>query len=152
MSAFDSYLKRGLVKKTQTDFAQIRNQIARAKKDLQALCVVIDKDAEWAVTMAYQAMLRAGRSLLFSYGYLPADGQQHRTVVELTKVLLGSAHRAIAGHFERLRRRRNTFFYDSMGGANRSEAESASASAERLITAVEEKILERDPQYGLGLD
>lgn len=40
------------------------------------------------LTINLRTMLRAGRALVFSKGYLPADGAQHRTVVELTHNLL----------------------------------------------------------------
>jgi len=35
----------------------------------------------------YQSMLRAGRALLLADGVLPADGRQHKTVVELLKAI-----------------------------------------------------------------
>ncbi len=37
---------------------------------------VSDKDPQWAATIAYHSMLRAGRALLFANGVLPADGRQ----------------------------------------------------------------------------
>jgi hypothetical protein len=97
-------------------------------------------------------MLRAGRALVFSYGYLPADGQQHKTVVELTGALLGSSYDMISRHFERLRRKRNSFFYGSLSAGNRSEAEGASVSASNFIAAVEQDIAKRDPQFKLQLE
>lgn len=72
---FETYLKKGLLKRQGVNFKQIDKQIIRAKKDLiTAEAVLASKDAEWAAMIAYHAMLRAGRALLFSRGYLPADG------------------------------------------------------------------------------
>ena len=92
---FDKYIKRGLLKEQRVDFRQIARQIARAERDLVTVELVMEKDPEWAATMAYQAMLRSGRALLFAHGYLPADGRQHKTVVELTAHLLGEEYRIV---------------------------------------------------------
>jgi hypothetical protein len=78
-----------LLKKCEPDFRQISQQINRAIRDMHTFALVAEDDPEWAATIAYQSMLRVGRALLYSYGYLPADGQQHKTVVELTGEILG---------------------------------------------------------------
>lgn len=109
----ESYLKKGLLKRQRVNFRQIEKQIVRAKKDLDTAQTLLAKDPEWAATIAYHAMLRAGRALLFSSGYLPADGGQHRTVVELTHQLLGKDDASLVERFEKMRRKRNIFFYES---------------------------------------
>ena len=86
---FEGYLSKGRLKRQRINFRQIEKQLSRATKDLGTARLLLGKDPEWAATIAYHAMLRAGRSLLFSKGYLPADGGQHQTVVELTHSLLG---------------------------------------------------------------
>lgn len=103
--SFDAYLKKGLLKQQRVNFDQIEKQIIRAKKDLRTAQRVLDDDPEWGATIAYHAMLRAGRSLLFSKGYLPADGGQHKTVVELTHELLGKDYTILVEKFEKMRRR-----------------------------------------------
>lgn len=109
---FEAYLKKGLLKQQRINFKQIEKQIIRAKKDLETAQGILDNDPEWGATIAYHAMLRAGRALLFSKGYLPADGGQHKTVVELTHELLGKGYSLLVEKFEKLRRRRNVFFYE----------------------------------------
>jgi uncharacterized protein (UPF0332 family) len=101
---FSSYEKSGLVKRQPAHFKQIELQITRAHKDLLTFALIVDKDAEWAATIAYQAMLRAGRALLFSHGYLPADGRQHKTVVEITGMILGNEYSLIIKQFDKLRK------------------------------------------------
>ena len=78
---FEDYLKKGLVKHQRVNFPQIEKQIVRSKKDLETAQLVLKNDSEWSATIAYHAMLRSGRAFLFSKGYLPTDGGQHRTVV-----------------------------------------------------------------------
>ena len=149
---FEVYLKKGFVKLQRVNFKQIEKQIVRAIKDLDTARIVLDKDSEWAATIAYQAMLRAGRALLFSKGYLPADGGQHRTVVELTHKLLGKDYSVLIGKFERMRRRRNIFFYESDPFGTMTEAESALKTAAQLVSAIEAMIHKENPQLRLGFD
>ena len=110
---FQRYLERGYLKKQNPNFAQISKQLKRAYKDLKTAKRTLEYDPEWAATIAYQAMLRAGRSVLFAHGYLPADGAQHRTVVELTGKILNPKFANLVRQFEKLREKRNLFFFDS---------------------------------------
>ena len=116
---------------------------------MHTFALVVDDDPEWAASIAYQSMLRAGRSLLFSYGYLPADGQQHKTVVDCTGEILGSKYEVIIRQFGRFRKKRNVFFYDSNETGNKSEAMQAAETAEKLIGAVKENIAARNIQLAL---
>ena len=143
---FDAYLKKGLLKQQRIHFKQIEKQIVRAEKDLKTAAKVLNDDTEWGATIAYHAMLRAGRAFLFSKGYLPADGAQHRTVVELTHELLGKDYSLLVNKFEKLRRRRNVFFYESDPFGTSTEAENAIKTASELIHVIEESIRKENPQ------
>jgi uncharacterized protein (UPF0332 family) len=140
MIDFGYYLRNGMIKQQRIDFNQITKQIVRAGKDLDTFSLVLEKDPEWAATIAYHAILRAGRALLFSYGYLPADGQQHKTVVEITGKILGAQFDLVVLQFERLRKKRNVFFYDSIDTGNLAEARKAAEVAKQLISAIKVKI------------
>lgn len=149
---FEAFLKKGLLKQQRINFKQIEKQIIRAKKDLKTAQTVLDEDPEWGATIAYHAMLRAGRALLFSKGYLPADGAQHRTVVELTHKLLGKDYSLLIQKFEKMRRRRNIFFYESDPFGTSTEAENALKTASQLIRIIEEMIQKENPQFHFGFD
>lgn len=150
--SFEIYLKKGLLKQQRVNFKQIESQIIRAKKDLKTAEKVLDDDPEWGATIAYHAMLRAGRALLFSKGYLPADGGQHKTVVEVIRELLGNDFSLLVEKFEKMRRRRNFFFYESDIFGTTTEAESALKTASELIRVIEEMIQKDNPQLRLKLD
>ena len=97
-------------------------------------------------------MLRAGRALLFLNGYLPADGGQHRTVVELTHQLLGEDYASLVERFERMRRKRNIFFYESGPFGTLTEAENAFKAASQLVRVIQEMIQKENPQLHFNLD
>ena len=151
MIDFNYYLKKGYLKLQQTNSKQIDQQISRAEKDLITIASIIKNDPEWAATIAYQAMLRAGRALLFSYGYLPTDGQQHKTVVETSGKILGPNFDLLIKQFEKLRRKRNIFFYDSADSSNLAEARKAGESAKKLIASIKENISQRSLQLKFNL-
>ena len=147
MKFWAEYLKKGLVKEQNPVFGQIDQQIGRAQKDLKTFAVVLSSDPEWASTIAYQAMLRLGRALMFSYGYLPADGQQHKTVVEITGRILGKDFDLLIQYFDRMRRSRNSFFYDSLDANSEDHAKKARETARVLLEAVKIKIRKNNPQF-----
>ena len=68
---FEAYLKKGLLKTQRVNFKQIEKQIIRAEKDIRTATKFLNDDPEWGATIAYHAMLRVGRALLFSKGFLP---------------------------------------------------------------------------------
>ena len=47
-------------------------------------------DEEACYTLAYNAMLKIARALVFLQGYRPYDGQQHKTTIEVAGELLGA--------------------------------------------------------------
>jgi len=134
-------LKKGLLKHQNADARQIKIQMNRARKDLETARALLSDDAEWAASIAYHAMLRMGRALLFSRGYLPAGPAQHRTVVELTGQILGDDYHLLVETFERMRRRRNIFFYDSDPYGSHADAENAIKTASRMVNVVSKIIL-----------
>ncbi|HBR14379.1 MAG TPA: hypothetical protein DD723_02405 [Candidatus Omnitrophica bacterium] len=147
MKDWGEYLKKGLVKEQRPNFDQIEQQIVRAEKDLKTFGLVLGSDPEWACTIAYQAMMRMGRALMFSYGYLPADGQQHKTVVEITGKILGEKFNLLVQYFDRMRRSRNVFFYDSLDTNNRTQADKAFENAGTLLKVVKDTIRKCNSQF-----
>jgi uncharacterized protein (UPF0332 family) len=149
MKQFKAYIAKGLLKTQTPNFEQINRQLQRAARDLGTAKHLLAEDPQWAATIAYQSMLRAGRALLFANGVLPADGRQHKTVVELTGDILGAHYEVLVQQFERLRRKRNVFFYDSEESITGTETQTALETARELLTAIEKKIAHADPQKSL---
>ncbi|MBL7198304.1 MAG: hypothetical protein ISS47_09420 [Candidatus Omnitrophica bacterium] len=76
------YVRRGLIKEQKRDFKAIEKLISRAYKEIRAAESNIKIDEGIAFTIAYTAMLHAGRALMLFKGYRPSDGYQHKTVVD----------------------------------------------------------------------
>lgn len=133
---YERYIKNNLIKKVQPDLDQIRHQVKRAEQDLQTARANLKIDVTWALTIAYHAMIRACRALVYAQGYLPTANQSHKTVVELAGMILGKEYDDLVSKLNRLRRRRHNFIYDSQNHVNTEEADAALETAKKLINKI----------------
>jgi len=97
-------------------------------------------------------MLKAGRALMLLQGYVPDNGAQHKTVVEMTSAILGDRYEAITGHFEMMRRKRNEMTYESGTLLSKSEAQKAFSDAIALVEKILAEIKSQNPQFELKFE
>jgi len=136
-----------LITKEQIGFDQIIKHINRAHKDLKVSEANLKIDNEAAYNYAYLAMLRTGRALMFSFGYRPIDGQQHKTIVLFSEAILGKDFSKLVAKFDRMRKFRNKFTYQEPGIlVSRQEIEGALKSACQFVQKVAEFIQKNNPQ------
>ncbi len=134
--SYEQFIKNNLVKKVEPDLAQIRHQLDRAVQDLGTAQANLKIDPTWSLTIAYHAMIRAGRALMYAEGYLPTAHLTHKTIVDFTKIRLGDNFHELAAKFNRLRRKRHHFIYDSNDHINAEEAQTALGTARQLIDKI----------------
>ncbi len=60
---------QGLITKATFGVKQVTSNLHRAERDLRTAKANLAIDEEWAYTIAYHAMLRAGRAFMFASGY-----------------------------------------------------------------------------------
>lgn len=109
------YKLNGFITEEKIGFDQTVKHLERAKKDLAVAKANLEIDSEAAYNYAYLAMLRTGRGLMFSYGYRPIDGEQHKTVTAFCENILGKEFSNLTRNFDRMRKKRNRFTYDEAG-------------------------------------
>ena len=146
---YEKFLKDNLIKKEKPDFKQIAYQLKRAQKDLTTAEANLSIDLTWAFAIAYHAMIRASKALMYSKGYLPTAKRSHKTIVELTKLILGSEYESIIGRFSRMRRRRHDFIYDSKNNITSHEAKSSIDTAKKLIDEIVILVRKENPEKDL---
>ena len=83
------YLAQGLIKKQKSSIVGAEKILARSLKDLKTAKANLKIDEGIAYTVAYLAMLRAGRAFMLLRGFRPSDGYQHKTTVEFIREALG---------------------------------------------------------------
>ena len=147
--SYEKFLRDKLIKKQRPDFKQISHQLQRALKDLKAAEANLEIDLTWAYTIAYHSMIRSSRALMFSRGYLPTAKNSHKTIVEFTKLILGDEYHSLISRFNRMRRRRHDFIYDSNNHITSQEARSSLAAAQKLINKIIALIRQDNPQKEL---
>jgi len=79
-------------------------------------------------------------------GYRSVDGQQHKTIIELSGEILGKAFKNIIMKFDRMRRKRNQFTYDPFIPVSKTEAKNALITAESFVKIVLELFQKENPQ------
>lgn len=137
------------MKRINPDFDQINHWLNQASHDLKTANKLINLDPKWSLTISYQAMLKLGRALMFSYSKLPVGPAQHKTVVDFTSKKLGKSFASLTNQFERLRRKRHDFLYGRLVGISSTEAKLAIKSSKTLLTQVKKDITRRNPQIKL---
>lgn len=146
---YERFLRDRLIKRQKPDFKQISYQLQRALKDLKTAEANLKIDLTWSLAIAYHAMIRAGRSLMFAKGYLPTTKRSHKTIVEFTKLILGHEYDSLVSRFNRLRRKRHDFIYDSKNHITHSEAKSSLDTAKRLIDKIVDLVKQENPEKSL---
>jgi uncharacterized protein (UPF0332 family) len=79
-------------------------------------------------------------------GFCPADGYQHKTVVEFMSHLLGNQFKVIIEQFDRMRRKRNIFTYEIDISISKSEASNALGTAVKFVDLIKDIIQKENPQ------
>lgn len=147
--SYEKFLKDNLIKQQKPDFKQISYQLQRALKDLNTAEANLKIDLTWSLTIAYHAMIRAGRALMYSKGFLPTTRKSHKTIVEITKQILGQDYDVLISKFNRLRRKRHEFIYDSKNHITHSEAVSSLETGKQLIDKIVDLVKQENPERHL---
>ena len=79
----------GKLKEEKIGFVQVEGLLNDALRDIREAKLTLPIGERGPFLLAYQAMLKAGRALLFLKGLRPVDGAQHKTVVQVCELLLG---------------------------------------------------------------
>lgn len=144
--------QEGKLKKQKAGLVQVEGLLRQAIMDLKEAQKIHTLVQRATYIMAYMAMLKAGRALLLFHGYVPDDGAQHRTVVEITAEILGPKFKDITSHFEVMRRKRNEMTYEYGTLLSKSEMERAFTDAIQLVEGILKQVKEKNPQMELKFD
>jgi len=126
--------REGLIKKLPSDQRKVDESLVHSRRDLETARAILPTDHDWAYTIAYNAVLQAGRALMFSKGYRPDGAYQHIAVVRFA-VLFLPEQEAIT--FDRMRRKRHRSVYESAGSVSAVEAETAVRNAGAIVRLLE---------------
>lgn len=151
--SLESYLKKlerkGFLRKEKIGIDQVKALLASAYKNIAASEKNLAIDEEACYTLAYTAMLKIARALVFLQGYRPHDGQQHKTTIEVTDAVLGEEFKTLLVMFDVMRKKRNQFTYDPLLPLSLAEAKTALKTAMAFHKKVKVYLDEQYPQLRL---
>jgi uncharacterized protein (UPF0332 family) len=132
----DDLESQGLIERVEPNPENVKKALDRAQRDLKTARATLEIDEEWAYTIAYHAMLRAGRALMVFLEYRPKGKDQHKTVGEFCSRVLGEEYRTLINKFHRMRQKRHRFVYEVESRISRTEAKDSIESAKRLTEGI----------------
>ena len=143
--SLEKLLKDRIIRKIRIDKKLVRKTFEIAKRDLKTAKEVYKNESySWSLAIAYNAMLQAGRALMFSQGFKPAGEYKHIAVVKFLHEIFGKelTDRLII-LFDRLRRKRHKIIYEEPEIISEYEAENAILWAKEFIERIEKILKER---------
>ena len=142
----------GFIEAIDAGTDQVIKNIKRAKHDIKDGQATLAINPELTFNCAYNAMLHAGRALLFCYRYRPRNGQQHLTVVRFSEAVLGNKYQVLTIKYNKIRQKRNTFLYDVPDwDISEQEATDALKTSKEFVEKIIEVIEHHDPQMKMKL-
>lgn len=116
---------------------QVGAQVAAARRDLET-ARRLGPEEEWTFNIAYNAMLLAGRAVMFSEEYRPTAGEgAHAAVIEFLRIRLDPSFEPMLDLMDRMRRQRHRIAYDAEGTVSRSQIIEAVKTAEDFVGRIE---------------
>ncbi|HEY4663039.1 MAG TPA: HEPN domain-containing protein [Candidatus Humimicrobiaceae bacterium] len=137
MKTFQEFIDKGLIKKDdKIDFIQIKNILEKSQRCIKSAKLLIDDDQESSYQLAYEAMLLAGRALVFSFGFRPRALGSHKIVVDFSKKVLGKGIATIVFKFNKMRKIRHYLIYGSGLSISEVDTKNAISSATKFLKEV----------------
>ena len=148
---FKKLLEQGKIKKQGAGFVQVEGFLKEALIDLREAQKTLQVSKRGAYLLAYNAMLKSGRALILMEGYVPDDGGQHKTVIEVSGFILGEQFKIAVRKFDNMRRKRNELTYEAGVSLSDRDTEAALNEAHFLVSGIFKKVKSRNPQFELKL-
>ena len=132
---------KGLIHRYQGSKNQVAQRLELAERDIQTAQQIVANNWDWAYSIAYNAMLQAGRALMFHKGYRPVSGEgAHLAVVQFAEIALGKILANEINLFNKMRRKRHQAVYDAVGMISQEETRQAIGFAREFVNLIKQTI------------
>ncbi|HYM91700.1 MAG TPA: HEPN domain-containing protein [bacterium] len=140
MTNYSRLLEDRRIEREPAARGQVAQQLSAAQRDLETARGLLAGENEWAYTIAYNAMLLAGRAVMFSEGYRPTTTGGHAAVVEFLRIHLGPSFAEMTQTMDRMRRQRHRITYDAPGTVSPGQIREAVQTAQQFLSQIEKLI------------
>jgi len=143
-------LEDNSLQEKKVSFREMESVLTKAYKSLQAADILIKKDIdESAFKEAYDAMILAGRALIFSLGYKPRTVGSHAITIRFCELYLGEEFRTLINKFKKMKQKRNYLIYGTGLMISETEAKNAIVTAGGFVEKIKKIIQKNNPQKKL---
>lgn len=137
----DDLERKGLIAPKRSDARAVRTWAARSRDDIAASKSLASDHPIRAITIAYEASLRACAGILDLAGRRVRSQQGHHwATIAAARAVLGSPYDAVIERLDRARRYRNDDLYGEAAPPSAAQLEEAISDAEALIAEVERRL------------
>ncbi len=134
-------LNEGMVEELESTPEMVRQTMEGAGKDLKSAREVFGTgNFDWALVIAYNAMLQAGRAFMYSRGYRPRGQYKHLAVARFAASEMPIETIPLIRLFDKMRIRRHKVVYEIRDTVSKSEAEGSIGKAEEFIGIVGKRL------------
>lgn len=112
-----------------------------AERDVLAADANVETFSPWADAMLYEAGLRAARVIVQAAGHrIDAGAGAHVTAIDAADAVTGRTHHTVFVRLHRMRRRRNTFMYETTPDPSESDLMQARTDVRSLIEVARQAV------------
>jgi uncharacterized protein (UPF0332 family) len=144
--SLEELLGSRVIRRIKPNHALAVNSLKRAQRDIATSKTLIENERyDWSLAISYNAMLQAGRALMFEKGYRPSGTEGHVAVVKFLHATLGkdTSYRMILV-LNGMRKKRHRIVYEEMDIVSEGEAERSVKWAEEFVNTVDKNIKRTD--------
>ncbi|MFQ6080829.1 MAG: HEPN domain-containing protein [Candidatus Bathyarchaeia archaeon] len=143
--SLEELLRDRIIQRIKPNEKTAKRNLKIASRDLSAAKhLLAEENYDWALSIAYNAMLQAGRALMFLKGFRPSAQFGHIAVVRYIRVAFREQlTERMVDVFDQMRRKRHRAVYEAVDVVSRNEAQNAIKWAEEFVNKVKEVVLEQ---------
>ena len=124
--------------------------LEKSYKCLKAADLLLKEEVEESVFKeTYDAMILAGRALMFSLGFKPRTVGSHTITIDFCELYLGKDFGMLVVKFKKMKQKRNYLIYGIGLVVSKTEAENALKTAKEFVEKISEFIRKKNPQKKL---
>lgn len=142
-------LDEGKIQRKRVSIKEVNRVFLKAQRTLKSAEFLLEKYEEIAFKLAYEAMLIAGRALIFSLGFRPRSAGSHKTTIEFCDSFLSKDYKLLIEKFDLARKKRHYLIYGTGMVISLTEARGLIKTAKEFLKIVEKTIVKQRKQKKL---
>lgn len=133
---YNYLVEKNLIEKIPIYSDEILHLKEAAQKDIETAHFLARADSDWALNIAYSAMLRISLALMYAEGYRPKGEAKHKVVIDFLREKLGSEFKEDLERVDDLRKKRNRMIYHASAISSEYEVKETIEFAREFVKQI----------------